>query len=145
MKNLWTGGYTGSGAWDEPKGIVHSDEFVGNRFAVGNPAVNKVFRMIDAAQKSNTIASINESDIIRVLSGNRVVERLPSSTGQTIASNDIAMVEVLSLVAGSLSDLKKQMEQGTVARTYVTGDGGTKSARDKYDKMLKNVTRYTKQ
>lgn len=145
VKNLWTGGYTSPGQWDEPKGIVHSEEFVGNRFAVRNKPVNRVFRMIDLAQKNNTIASINETDIIRSLGA----VRSGSSEKEIVYRNapsgvDPKVAEALILVSRSVSDLKRQMEEGTLARTYVTGDGGTKTARDKYDKMLKNVTRYTK-
>lgn len=145
VKNLWTGGYTSPGRWDEPKGVVHSEEFVGNRFAVRNKSVNRVFRMIDLAQKNNTIASINETDIIRSLGA----VRSSSSQKEVVYRNtpsdaDPGVTEALTLVSRSVSDLKRQMEEGTLARTYVTGDGGTKTARDKYDKMLKNVTRYTK-
>ena len=34
--SYWSGGYTPSGKWDEEQGVVHSDEFVANRFATGN-------------------------------------------------------------------------------------------------------------
>lgn len=145
VKNLWTGGYTSSGSWDEPKGIVHSDEFVGNRFAVRNKAVNKVFKMIDVAQKNNTIATINETDIIRALGGISVVT--PDTNvvyPNTAPETDPYIIETLLLLSSTVKELKKQMQEGTLARTYVTGDGGTKTARDKYDKMLKNVTRYSK-
>lgn len=145
VKNLWTGGYTGPGNWDEPQGIVHSDEFVGNRFAVRNKAVNKVFKMIDVAQKNNTIAKINETDIIRALGGLSMENPNVDPVYQQIPSEpDPYLTEALYLLSTTIKDLKKQMQDGTLARTYVSGDGGTKSARDKYDKMLKNVTRYTK-
>lgn len=145
VKNLWTGGYTPSGPWDEPKGIVHSEEFVGNRFAVRNKAVNKVFKMIDVAQKNNTIATINETDIIRALGGLPVMNPGTDPVYQnTPTEPDPYITEALFLLSSTIKDLKKQMQEGTLARTYVTGDGGTKSARDKFDKMLKNVTRYSK-
>lgn len=145
VKNLWTGGFTPSGRWDEPKGIVHSEEFVGNRFAVRNKAVNRVFRMIDVAQKNNTIATINETDIIRALSGRPSADPQKAMTYQNAPSEtDPYIIEALLLLSSTVSDLKKQMQDGTLARTYVTGDGGTKTARDKFDKMLKNVTRYNK-
>lgn len=145
VKNLWTGGYTPSGPWDEPKGIVHSEEFVGNRFAVRNKAVNKVFKMIDVAQKNNTIAKINETDIIRALGGLPVTSPVMEPVHPDAPSDpDPYITEALFLLSTTIKDLKKQMQEGTLARTYVTGDGGTKSARDKYDKMLKNVTRYSK-
>lgn len=145
VKNLWTGGFTPSGRWDEPKGIVHSEEFVGNRFAVRNKAVNRVFRMIDVAQKNNTIATINETDIIRALGGRLSPDPQKEVTYQDAPSGtDPHITEALLLLSSTVSDLKKQMQDGTLARTYVTGDGGTKTARDKFDKMLKNVTRYNK-
>lgn len=145
VKNLWTGGYTPSGPWDEPKGIVHSEEFVGNRFAIRNKAVNKVFKMIDVAQKNNTIATINETDIIRALGGLPVMNPGTDPVYQnTPTEPDPYITEALFLLSSTIKDLKKQMQEGTLARTYVTGDGGTKSARDKFDKMLKNVTRYSK-
>lgn len=145
IKNLWTGGYTDQGPWDEPKGIVHSEEFVGNRFAVRNKAVNKVFKMIDIAQKNNTIATINETDIMRALGGLPVNNTAPDIVYQNSpAGTDPHVIETLMLLSTTVNDLKKQLQEGTLARTYVTGDGGTKTARDKYDKLLKNVTRYTK-
>ncbi|WP_289006162.1 phage tail tape measure protein [uncultured Parabacteroides sp.] len=145
IKNLWTGGYTPSGPWDEPKGIVHSEEFVGNRFAVRNKAVNKVFKMIDVAQRNNTIATINETDILRVLGGLPVTNTAPDIVYQDVPNGtDPHIIETLMLLSSTVRDLKKQLQEGTVARTYVTGDGGTKTARDKYDKLIKNVTRYTK-
>lgn len=145
IKNLWTGGYTDQGPWDEPKGIVHSEEFVGNRFAVRNKAVNKVFKMIDIAQKNNTIATINETDIMRALGGLPVNNTAPDIVYQNSpAGTDPHIIETLMLLSTTVNDLKKQLQEGTLARTYVTGDGGTKTARDKYDKLLKNVTRYTK-
>lgn len=145
VKNLWTGGYTSSGQWDEPKGIVHSEEFVGNRFAVRNKAVNRVFRMIDVAQKNNTIATINETDIIRALGSHLSTAPQKETTYQSTPSGtDSHITEALFQLSITVRDLKKQMQDGTLARTYVTGDGGTKTARDKFDKMLKNVTRYNK-
>lgn len=145
IKNLWVGGFTDSGPWDEPKGIVHSEEFVGNRFAVRNRAVNKVFKMIDIAQKNNTIATINETDIIRALGGLPVTHTGIAPVYQNTTSEpDPYITEAIFLLTSTIKDLKTQMQEGTLARTYVTGDGGTKTARDKYDKLLKNVTRYTK-
>lgn len=51
--NFYTGGFTGSGEWDRPQGIVHSNEFVANRFAVANPAIRPVLNLIDHAQRTN--------------------------------------------------------------------------------------------
>ena len=69
LGNFYTGGYTGGGQWDEPKGIVHSNEFVANRFAVANPSVRPVLDLINQAQRNNTISTLSAADISRVLPG----------------------------------------------------------------------------
>jgi hypothetical protein len=51
-EGYYSGGYTPAGPRDNPRGVVHSDEFVGNRFAVRNPAVRKMFSIVDEAQKT---------------------------------------------------------------------------------------------
>lgn len=44
-----TGGFTPAGPWDKPQGVVHSNEFVANRFATANPNVLPVLNLIDEA------------------------------------------------------------------------------------------------
>lgn len=57
--NFYDGGFTGPGAWNKPQGIVHSNEFVANRFATQNPTVRPVLDMIDYAQRSGNISNLN--------------------------------------------------------------------------------------
>lgn len=49
ISNFYTGGFTPSGDWNQPQGIVHSNEFVANRFAVANPNLRPIFDAIDVA------------------------------------------------------------------------------------------------
>ena len=63
--NFYTGGYTGSGSWDQPQGIVHSNEFVANRFAVANPNLRPIFDAIDVAQRSGNVANLTAEDMAR--------------------------------------------------------------------------------
>lgn len=128
IKNLWTGGFTGSGGWDEPKGIVHSDEFVGNRFAVRNTPVRKLFNYIDIAQRNNTIGNVTEYDLMNALGGR------PIATG---GNNDEAML----LMYQAVQTLTNSIKEGTLAKTYITGDGGINEAQTLYNKMKNNVTR----
>jgi len=58
-RSFYSGGYTGNGSWDRPQGIVHSNEFVNNRFATANPTVRPVLDVIDYAQRTGTISSLN--------------------------------------------------------------------------------------
>lgn len=66
-KNYWEGGWTGPGAWDEPKGIVHSDEFVANRFATGNPEVKQFLDVFDYYQRTGQISRLNTRMIMASL------------------------------------------------------------------------------
>ena len=81
-----SGGYTGYGKHDEPKGIVHASEFVANRYAVSNPSVRPVLDLIDRAQKNNTIGSLTAKDGSAVLSGG-------SSTTNNTYNQQAALVD----------------------------------------------------
>lgn len=71
-KNLWDGGYTATGRWDQPQGVVHSDEFVANRHAVRNPQVRPILDVIDMAQRSGQIGSLNSDAIFRAVESRRL-------------------------------------------------------------------------
>lgn len=70
--NFYTGGYTGPGSWDQPQGIVHSNEFVANRFAVANPNLRPIFDAIDVAQRSGNVGNLTAEDIAAVAGPERV-------------------------------------------------------------------------
>lgn len=61
------GGFTPNGPWDKPQGIVHSNEFVANRFATGNPNVLPVLNLIDEAQRSGSVSRLSPDDIAAVI------------------------------------------------------------------------------
>jgi len=59
------GGFTNSSLSDDtPAGEVHANEFVANAYATRNPSVRKVLNIIDIAQKTGSIKSINLPAII---------------------------------------------------------------------------------
>jgi TP901 family phage tail tape measure protein len=54
------GGFTDNSASDdEPAGTVHANEFVANAYATRNPSVRKVLNIIDIAQKTGSIRTMN--------------------------------------------------------------------------------------
>ncbi len=59
LNNLYDGGYTSPGPWDKPQGVVHSNEFVANRYATNNPSVKPVLDIIDYAQQNGQISNLN--------------------------------------------------------------------------------------
>lgn len=44
---------------DEPVGIYHGNEFIGNAPSVRNPTIKRVYDIIDHAQKNGTVATLN--------------------------------------------------------------------------------------
>lgn len=135
-KGYASGGYTGIGGAYEPAGVVHRGEFVANRFAVANPAVRSVLDLIDAAQRSGSVANLTADDL-----------RSVSLTTQRQTNSDVSDATLLSIVSvvsectKMLASVKSRFDQPIVAETYATGRGGTLEAQKKVAQMNKNASR----
>ena len=128
------GGFTPHGAPDEPQGIVHSNEFVANRYAVSNPLVRPVLNLIDTAQRNNTIGSLSASDVSSVL---------PSTTSSTTPNGESAaeLMAMIMAMGKTIDRLNKRLDEPFVTVNSVTGKGGIKEAMDEYNKINKNKAR----
>lgn len=76
--NFYIGGYTGPGNWDQPQGIVHSNEFVANRFAVANPNLRPIFDVIDVAQRTGNVGNLTAEDIAAVAGSGKNTHTVPA-------------------------------------------------------------------
>lgn len=142
------GGYTRKGNWWEEDGLVHKGEFVGNRFAVANPTVRKVFDVVDQAQRNNTVGSLSEKDFQTALSYNEHTQRRVMSEAlagfnpvQQPIDYSVAVIDVLHKASEINRKLNQRLDEPIVAETYIEGKGGSKQANDLYNKMKKNVSR----
>lgn len=144
ISNFYTGGYTGSGAWNQPQGIVHSNEFVANRFAVANPNLRPIFDAIDVAQRTGNVGNLTAEDIAAVAGSGKsthaVSAKAPAASAIT-ATNDPAMVAMLVECARVLNKLKRRLDEPLVAETYITGKRGINQAQREYKKMENNKSR----
>ena len=134
------GGYTPAGAWNEPQGIVHSNEFVSNRFAVSNPNLRPVFDLIDYAQRSNTVSNLTGDDVAAVLPARSRPGR-PSPSGGTPSADYAAITVMLGKLAESNERLMRKLDEPITAVATVSGRNGIRKALDDYDKLLKNKSR----
>lgn len=142
--NFYTGGYTGSGSWDQPQGIVHSNEFVANRFAVANPNLRPIFDAIDVAQRSGNVANLTAEDIAAVAGPGKSTRTVPVKTpavSATTTTNDPAMVAMLIECTRTLRKLKTRLNEPLVAETYLTGKRGINQAQKEYQKLNNNKSR----
>ena len=134
--NFYTGGYTGGGAWDEPKGVVHSNEFVANRFAVANPSVRPVLDLINQAQRNNTISTLSASDISRVIPGT-------GGNGQTVVvqNDNPEMMRLIAECSVTMQMVHERFRYPIKAITTVSGRDGIKKGLDDYETLLNNKSR----
>lgn len=142
--NFYTGGYTGSGSWDQPQGIVHSNEFVANRFAVANPNLRPIFDAIDVAQRSGNVANLTAEDIAAVAGPGKSTRTVPVKTpaaSATTTTNDPAVVAMLIECTRTLRKLKTRLDEPLVAETYLTGKRGINQAQKEYQKLNNNKSR----
>lgn len=140
--NFYTGGYTPSGEWDKPQGIVHSNEFVANRYAVANPAVRPVLDLIDSAQRSGTIANLTGGDIAAVAGGSAHPVAAASSVMQLQAqSDDRELKQTVRGLSQALSRLVERLDEPIEAYGVISGRHGWKQKLDEYDRLLNNKSR----
>ena len=149
-----TGGFTPAGPWDKPQGVVHSNEFVANRFATANPNVLPVLNLIDEAQRSGSVSRLSPDDIAAVIpttqrqfasgamaSGGRSSAGGVAQGAMQAAPQDAALTAVLSRVVRSLNTLDRRFSTPIIAETYATGKHGTIEAERMVNKMKSNVSR----
>ena len=133
--NFYTGGYTGGGEWDEPKGVVHSNEFVANRFAVANPSVRPVLDLINQAQRNNTISTLSAADISRVLPG--------ANGGQTIVvqNDNPELMRLIAECSQTMQMVHDRFRYPIKAAVSVSGRDGIDQATKDFNSMNNNVSR----
>lgn len=145
VKSFDTGGFTGDGAWDEPKGVVHAREFVANRFATQNRQIRPVLNLIDAAQRSGSVSRLTADDIAAVLpTGYGRSQRSRASSpqqGDVIGESEAVLMATLIRLGDTVDRLKSRLDKPITAETYITGRGGSQEAQSLYDRMRNNVNR----
>lgn len=140
INNFYTGGFTGDGQWDEPRGIVHAGEFVANRYAVQNPVVRPVLDLIDQAQKNNTIGSLTAGDVAQVISPS--INLTTSRPDTDVPHNDDPrMAYMLQNMLIAIKKLNKKLDEPIFTYTKASGKMGVNEAQKLVEKMNQNASR----
>lgn len=135
------GGYTGAGAWNQPQGIVHSNEFVASRFAVANPAIRPVLDLIDRAQRSNSIAQLTRAEIAAVVSGRSVpASSTPAATNAFVPDN-AELLSMLRRIDKTMQQATEAYKQPSPAYCWAEGKGGVNEAQSLVNKIKSNANR----
>ncbi len=129
----YEGGFTGGSDYRRRAGIVHQGEFVASHLAVQNPNVLPFLRLIDHAQRNNTIASLSAADVSRAIAAPQATA---NATAATAAAPALQVVDTASgRTADAIARLNENLEAGIRASVSITGDDGFERQWNRYNKM----------
>lgn len=148
QSEYYEGGFTGGNRYKQPAGVVHEGEFVANHQAVQNPAILPVLRLIDAAQRNNTVASLTADDVSRTLGAPAATAAATTATASNTADTAAAAENTAVIAAGLRTDNATAADNGnaTLARLNENIERGIKAVVtiDGNDGVAKNLERYKK-
>ena len=129
----YEGGFTGGSDYRRRAGIVHQGEFVASHRAVQNPNVLPFLRLIDHAQRNNTIASLSAADVSRAIAAPMATASAATATAAAPA------LQVVDTASGRTVDaivrLNENLEAGIRASVSITGEDGFERQWNRYNKM----------
>ena len=98
----YEGGFTGGNRYRREAGVVHEGEFVANHNTVNNPQLLPALRLIDVAQRNNTVGRLTATDVSRAMGvGGATVVSAPTVNVQTDNSE----------LAGTLQQARDTLEK----------------------------------
>lgn len=127
-------------------GVVHANEFVANAEAVRNPALAPLLRLIDHAQRNNTVGSLTPADVSNALGQGKGVSARGeaadgSRTGRVLAGIVATMAETNTAVRESLDRLSTNLEDGIDANVTMDGEQGLDKKTKRYEKLINAAKR----
>lgn len=129
----YEGGFTGGSDYRRRAGIVHQGEFVASHLAVQNPNVLPFLRLIDHAQRNNTIASLSAADVSRAIAAPQATANAATATA---AAPALQVVDTASgRTADAIARLNENLEAGIRASVSITGEDGFERQWNRYNKM----------
>lgn len=136
----YSGGFTAQGDYRKEVGVVHAGEFVADHRAVNNASLLPVLRLIDNAQKNNTIGSLTTADVSRALGGTSSLSSVGNDNTKSGMDNE-ALVGMLGYTYTVIEKLEKRLEAPFITVNTVDGEHGIKQAMDKYEQTIKIKSR----
>ena len=133
-----SGGFTPKGRWNQEQGVVHSNEFVANRFAVGNPEILPALQLIDRAQKNNTIGSLTAEDVSASLRSHSSPDVVNAVRGENSAAM-AATANAVAQSAAAIERLNDQLAEGITAYATISGKQGIAEQTKKYNQLINNA------
>ena len=124
-EGYYDGGFTGGTNFRREAGVVHEGEFVANHKAVQNPSVLRVLRVIDYAQRTNTVASLNLDAGV----GGGAVGAAAGAGGGAGGKDGVTAAALTS----TLERLTDMLERGIRSTVTIDGDEGVAYQLERYN------------
>ena len=124
-EGYYDGGFTGGTNFRREAGVVHEGEFVANHRAVQNPSVLRVLRVIDYAQRTNTVASLNLDAGV----GGGAVGATAGGGGGAGGKDGVTAAALTS----TLERLTDMLERGIRSTVTIDGDDGVAYQLERYN------------
>lgn len=143
----YEGGFTRRDPDDRREvGVVHANEFVANHKALANPVLSPVLRLIDTAQRNNTVGSLTAADVSNALGqGTGVSARgdaaMGNSFGAAVAEGLAIAAEGVRQSAEAMNRLNDSIAEGIEAKLIIDGEDGFHRKYQHYQKLLNNPRR----
>ena len=145
QKGYYEGGFTGrDGNNRREVGVVHANEFVANHQAVANPELLPVLRLIDHAQRNNTVGSLTGEDVSRALGQGTILGDMTAAQQRTAARGDRSMQLVAASMeqqTAAINELNTRLADGIESFMVMDGERGFDRYWQRYQRMKNNPTR----
>lgn len=125
-------------------GVVHANEFVANHQAVANPNLAPVLRMIDEAQRNNTVGSLSAEDVSRAIGQGRILGQTVAAQQQLVAHGDQGLAVVAASVqeqTDAIARLQQAIDEGIEAYVVMDGERGLDKQYRRYQRLTQNPRR----
>ena len=127
-------------------GVVHANEFVANHRAVANPALSPVLRLIDYAQRNNTVGSLSRADVSRAIGispgvGAGGTASYSPDYADALAGGYAVMTQVSSETRDAINRLSDRLDAGIEAFAVLDGERGFHRKYEHFKKLINNPSR----
>lgn len=141
----YEGGFTGrDGNNRREVGVVHANEFVANHRAVANPELLPVLRLIDQAQRNNTVGSLTREDVSRAIGQGAILGDMTVAQQRTADREDRSMQLVAASMeqqTAAINELNARLSDGIESFMVMDGERGFDRSWQRYQRMKNNPKR----
>lgn len=125
-------------------GVVHTNEFVANSAAVANPALAPVLRLIDYAQRNNTVGSLTSEDVSRAIGQGSILGEMTATQQRSLTEREASMAVVAAAMEQqslAIAELNRRLAEGIESYMVMDGERGFEKYWDNYQALKQRPQR----